>query len=1087
MQLPLCKTQRHMGVALCIDHSSTRGKHQHMKRILRRSALALALTLAAGSTYAQSTTGRIFGTVQGAETGDTVLVQSGSGFSREVPVEGGRYALGSLPLGSYTVTLKHAGQTVDTRENVSILVGAGTEVGLSAGGGGSATTLGAVKVSAMSLSPIDVSSVDTRTVVTAEQLQQLPLGRNAEAIALLAPGVVVNSGGFDNGPLGGSLPSFGGSAASENAYYLNGFNTTSTANNLGGLTLPYGAIDQQEVIVGGYGAQYGRSNGGVISQIGKSGTNEWKFGASAVFEPEAFKASQKDIYWRPDSQSSTVNNTAYRYARAANGLYQPLSETKATSETYSAYVGGPIIQDKLFFFLAGERVNSHGTRILSNRDADNGNVGGLTEYEYQQNRLYGKVNWYITDNHLLELTGASDKYKTNGDIYRYNYITRTKGAFYNKENTNEAGPRLYLAKYTGYFGDNVTVSALYGQMNTPDEISYYNYDPGKGPVINSVALQNPAYNGGTPIVGAQKQTSITAPDREYEKRNLRLSVEWRIGDHAITAGVDNQKLQATNIGTYASGPGYAWTYGRTNDPYGLQTGGLISQSANEAGGKGAPSPGLVDPTYGASGYYVTKDTTTGLNSYDADQKAYYLEDKWQVTDNVLLSLGLRKDEFTNYVPISHVPYISVDAWSPRVGFSWDVHGDSSLKIFGNVGRYYLGLPLSAVGLFTANVSKSEYFTYSGINPDGTPIVSRSLGPAVSANSRFGRASDPSAAVVKDIKGENQDEVILGFSQDLSIGWTYGVRAIYRRLNDAIDDQNFDTDNRGLVQSAAAQGVAVDWTRTAGAELINPGKTNVWNVYDTSGNLRQVTVTREAAGFPELKRDYGALEFNLERPFDGKWYTKMNYVWSHSYGTTEGQLRSDLFRSGGALGSYQGQAAVSTTQSWDHAALMEHVNGDQSNDHRHQIKMYGYYQLTEEWGVSGNLSMISGAPKHCLGNYYGTAYTGTDPAGYGGSSVTGGPYHYCYNPATGKGEPSPPGSHGRLPWVNQFDLGLTWKPVFADGKLAVSLNVFNLLNAQKAITVYPFSQLPDGSVNPLYGQNVVYQTPRYARLTASYDW
>lgn len=1056
-----------------------------MNRLIRRSALALALTVAISAAHAQSTTGRIFGTVSGAGDADTVLVQSSSGFSREVKVEGGRYSLSSLPLGTYTVTLKHNGAVVDTREGVSILVGAGTEVGLSADG---ATTLGAVAVKGTRMvSPIDISSVDTRTVITSEQLQQLPLGRSAEAIALLAPGVVVNSGGFDNGPLGGSLPSFGGSAASENAYYLNGFNTTSTANNLGGLTLPYGAIDQQEIFTGGYGAQYGRSNGGVINQVGKRGTNDWKFGASVVFEPDALKANQKDIYWRPDSQTSTTSNTAYNYARAANGLYQPLSETKATSETYSAYVGGPILKDRLFFFLAGERVNSHGTRIASNRDADNGNSGGLTEYDYEQNRWYGKLDWYLTDDHLLEFTGASDKYKTGGTIYRYDYVNREKGAYYTNENVNEAGPTLYSAKYTGYFGDNITVSALYGEMKTPDEISYYNYDPANGPMINNIALQNPAYNGGMPIAGAQKQATITAPDREYEKRNLRLSLEWRIGDHAITAGIDNQKLEATNIGSQASGPGYAWSYGRTDDPYGLNTGGLISQSANEAGGVGAPSPALVDPVYGTSGYYVTKDTSTGLNSYDADQKAYYLEDKWQVTSNLLLSLGLRKDEFTNYVPISHEPYINVDAWSPRVGFSWDVRGDSTLKVFGNVGRYYLGLPLSAVGLFTSSVSKSEYFTYSGINADGTPIISQSLGPAVSANSRFGRASDPSAAVVEDIKGENQDEAILGFTQQLDNGWVYGVRATYRRLNDAIDDQNFDTSNVGLVNSAAAQGVDVDWTRTAGAELINPGKTNVWNVYDTAGNLRQVTVTREAAGFPELKRDYGALEFNFERPFDGKWYAKFNYVWSHSYGTTEGQLRSDLFRSGGPLGSYQGQAAVSTTQSWDHAALMENTNGDQSNDHRHQIKFYGYYQLDDEFGVSANLSMISGSPKNCLGNYYGTAYSGTDPAGYGGSAVTGGPYHYCYNPQTGTGEPSPPGSHGRLPWINQLDLGLIWKPLFADGKLAVSFNVFNVLDAQKPTTVYPFSQLPDGSQNPLYGQAVVYQTPRYGRLSVSYDW
>ncbi len=1047
--------------------------------LLRTSSLTAALYLAlATSAHAQSTTGGIAGSIADG-AGKTVLFENSSGFSRVVPVDAnGRYSLGKLPLGTYKVTVKQGGSAVESRENIGITVGRNTEVSF---GGGGTQTLDVVSVTGARVQAIDVSSVDTRTVVTAQQLQQLPLARNAEAIALLAPGVVNNSGGFDNGPLGGSLPSFGGSAASENAYYLNGFNTTNTQNNLGGLTLPYGAIDQQEIFTGGYGAQYGRSNGGVINQVGKRGNNDWHFGAAVVWEPDSLKASQKDLYWRPDSLASSSTNAQYGYARAANGLYQPLSETEASSTTYSAYVGGPIFKDRLFFFLAAEKADSDGIRIAPNRDSSNGNTGGYTDYEYEQKRWYAKIDWQITDNHLLELTGASDEYETGGKTYKYDYLNRERGAYYTDESKNEAGPTLYSAKYTGYFGDNITVTALYGQLKTPDKLTPFNYDPANGPVIGNIDSQNPAYNGGTPIAGTQKIGSITSPDREYEKENLRLNLEWRLGDHRISVGVDNQDLKATEIGTVASGPGYSWTYGRTADPFGTAPGanGLISQSANEAGGIGAPSPGLVDPTYGSQGYYVTKDTVNGLNSYDAEQKAYYIEDAWQVTDNFLLNLGLRRDEFTNYVPISHEPYIEVNAWSPRIGFSWDVNGDSSFKVFGNVGRYYLGLPLSAVGLFTASTNKSEYFTYKGINADGTPIISTSLGPAVSANSRFGRAADPRAAVVEDIKGENQDEIILGFSRELESGWVLGVRGTYRRLNDAIDDQNFDQSNLGLANSAAEQGVDIDWTRTAGAELINPGRTNVWNVYDTAGNLRQVTVTNEAAGFPELKRNYSAVEFNLERPFDGKWYAKLNYVWSHSYGTTEGQLRSDLWRTGGALGSYQGQDSVSTTQSWDHAALAESFDGDQSNDHRHQLKLYGYYQLTREWGVSGNLSMISGAPKNCLGNYAGGNYTGNDPAGYS-SSVTGSPYHYC------KGQPSPPGSQGRTGWINQVDLGVTYKPAFAKG-LAVNLNVFNVTNEDAVTNYYPFSEFFDGTPHPLYGQPVAYQTPRYARLTISYDY
>lgn len=1054
-------------------------------RLLRTSALATALYLAvAAGVQAQSTTGGISGLVADA-AGKTVLIENDSGFRREVAVDAnGRYAVGNLPLGTYKVTVKQGEAAVATRENIGIIVGKNTDVSF---GGGDTTTLDVVSVTGARVAPIDVSTVDTRTVVTAQQLQQLPLARNAEAIALLAPGVVNNSGGFDNGPLGGSLPSFGGSAASENAYYLNGFNTTNTQNNLGGLTLPYGAIDQQEIFTGGYGAQYGRSNGGVINQVGKRGSNDWHFGAAVVWEPDSLKARQKDLYWRPDSLTSTSGNGQYVFARSANGLYQPLSETESSTTTYSAYVGGPIVKDRLFFFLAAEQADSDGIRIVPNRDAASTTSQPLTDYEYEQKRWYAKIDWRITDNHLLELTGASDEYETSGKVYTYDYLNRERGAYWKDESKNEAGPTLYSAKYTGYFGDNVTVTALYGQLKTPDKLTPFNYDPANGPVIGGVdtkggpGLQNPAYTGGHSILGAQQVGSITSPDREYEKENLRLNLEWRLGDHKLSVGVDNQDLKATDIGSYSSGPGYAWTYGRTDDPFGTKPGanGLISQAANEAGGQGAPSPGLVDPTYGSSGYYVTKDTVNGLNSYDAEQKAYYIEDAWQVTDNLLLNLGLRRDEFTNYVPISHVPYIEVKAWSPRIGFSWDVNGDSSLKVFGNLGRYYLGLPLSAVGLFTASTNKSEYFTYKGINPDGTPIISQSLGPAVSANSRFGRAADPRAAVVEDIKGENQDEIILGFSKELENGWVLGVRGTHRRLNDAIDDQNFDKSNRGLVDSAAAQGVDIDWKRTAGAELINPGRTNVWNVYDTAGNLRQVTVTNQAAGFPELKRNYSAVEFNFERPFDGKWYAKLNYVWSHSYGTTEGQLRSDLWRTGGALGSYQGQASVSTTQSWDHAALAESFNGDQSNDHRHQFKLYGYYQLTRDWGFSGNLSMISGAPKNCLGDYAGGNYTGNDPAGYS-SSVTGSPYHFC------KGQPSPPGSQGRTGWINQVDLGVTYKPSFAKG-LAVNLNVFNITNEDAVTNYYPFSEFSGGTLHPLYGQPVAYQTPRYARLTISYDY
>ncbi len=85
------------------------------------------------------------------------------------------------------------------------------------------------------------------------------------------------------------------------------------------------------------------------------------------------------------------------------------------------------------------------------------------------------------------------------------------------------------------------------------------------------------------------------------------------------------------------------------------------------------------------------------------QKAYYLQDDWQALPNLLLSIGVRNDHFTNYNDLHEAFVDEKNQWEPRLGASWDVNGDSSFKIYGNVGRYYLALPDNAAER-AANVS-----------------------------------------------------------------------------------------------------------------------------------------------------------------------------------------------------------------------------------------------------------------------------------------------------------------------------------------------------------------------------------------------
>jgi len=299
---------------------------------LRYTALATALAMGlAGTAFAQSTTGGIYGQ---AEPGDTVVVTSNSGLTRQVPVDAsGKYQVNNLPVGTYSVSLQKGGSVVDTRKDVTIKVSGNTEVSFASAG--NASSLSAVTVTANALPAIDVTGVDSRTVITSQQLARLPLARSSEAIALLAPGAVQGSG-FFTGPSGQSLVSFGGASVAENAYYINGMNVTDPLNGLGGIDLPYGSIEQQETLTGGYSAAFGRSDGGVINMVGKRGTNDWHFGGQVLWTPEALRSDPKNI-------------------RLSNGkLYQYRNENKGSSEIASAYVGGPLIKDKLFMFASVE-------------------------------------------------------------------------------------------------------------------------------------------------------------------------------------------------------------------------------------------------------------------------------------------------------------------------------------------------------------------------------------------------------------------------------------------------------------------------------------------------------------------------------------------------------------------------------------------------------------------------------------------------------------------------------------------------------------------------------------------------------------
>ena len=1009
----------------------------------RRHALAAALAISLGFTgvvMAQSTTGSFFGQ---APVGDSVTVISQTGISRDVPVDStGRYRVANLPVGTYTVQLKKDGAVVDTRNDVTLNVGVGTEVSFAA------KVLNTVTVSANSIPKIDVTSVDSRSVITSKDLERLPLGRTAEAIALLAPGVVQGSGFFNN-----SL-SFGGGSPSENAYYINGFSSSDPLSNLGGVGLPYGSIDQQETYIGGYSAKYGRSDGGVINQIGKQGTNEWHFGGQVLWEPRFAESDPVNRYYPNMGLPS-----GYTYAKAnlPGTIYQYRQNDKQWRTVYDAYVGGPLIKDKLFFFLAAESEKVEG-RSTNTSDASQ---AAYLDYTNKLQKFYGKINWNITDNNLLELTHIVNKQPgdagnidptgnpaispevSSGEYYGYNYSTgKTGGALGLYPIWSKNSTTLDILKYTGYITQDLTVSATFGK----NDVKNFTQIPGQNasdPFIANPINQNPAYTGGGTITNSNTVRLINSPDAKTRTHGLRLDVDYHLGSHDLSVGMDNMFYHAADQGQVTSGPGYAWYY-------------FITKTPNDPINSYSAAPGTP--------YYVRQRVFHDATSMSVAQKAYYLEDKWQVTDRWMVDVGLRNDRFTN-LNNAEQPYVrSGNQWAPRLGTSWDVFGDSSLKVYANLGRYYLALPSSvAIRGASASTYTDQYFTYTGIAANGAPTGVTALGPAHSADNEYGVTPDPKTFTATNLRSEFQDELILGFDKTLGSAWTTGAKFTLRRLESAIDDV---CDTGKIADKLTAMGLdATQYvTDQPGCRLVNPGKSNDFLVARTDGSgYTKVTMTKSDWGFTDgAKRKYYALNAYLEHPFDGKWQARLDYTFSRSYGNTEGQVRSDI-----------GQTDVSKTEDWDFAALMANANGVLFNDRTHQIKAYGVYAITSEWMVSGRLLATSGAPKSCLGYYPPPV---TDPSGYGSA------YHYCY------AQPSAPGAVGRMPWNTRLDLGVMYRPMFAQQKLAFGLDVFNVLNRQVPTQWSATSESASpGTVLNSYGLGMYYTQPRYVRLSVSYDY
>jgi hypothetical protein len=946
--------------------------------------------------YAQSTTsGTLVVSVNDGNNSvasATVSVENtGTGLSRSASSNNnGSARLGSLPPGTYVVTVSASGYANNTAE-VSISTGVNAYTAVMASSSVAIEDL-VTTASFLKANAYEINETGLNLNVT-ELATQIPVSQDLTSLTLLAPGAVEGDAAF------GFLPSFSGSSVGENQYLVNGLNTTNFRNFIGYSDVPFEFYETVDVKTGGFQAQYGKAIGGFVTATTKRGSNEFKSKVTMSIAPDSLRDKQPNTY----ASANKLNTSDSRVATVS--------------------VSGPIIKDKLFYYVLAAPTLSESTSFgLETNTRD--------DFETDETFYGAKLDYYINDNNLLELTYFSDDGQTVTDSYAWDAATETTGA-YNGPSFNNFGGSNMIISLSSILTENLTFDMSYGENE-------FNRT-----VASSTANLPPIYDNRSPNSFAYRSAAANFYESvgSDEREQTNMSLTYNVGNHVIKMGYEAEELFASENRVLSGGQ------------YIL----------------------LADPTYSGCGnvtstYCVRVRTYSVGGEFGIENDAWYIQDSWDVSERLNLNIGLRSSSFANN-DANGDTFIDVSGQKAyRLGATYDLSGDGSDKLSLFIGKYFL--PIAANTNIRLAGGENYVHTYHNLTNDipiATSILSASdiqYGPAVN-EVVVGDGTVPAtyAAKAGNVEPMYNDEIIIGYSKFLDSGWSLGAFFTYRNLASAIDDVLVDHAVRAYCEDAGIEGCGDTWEGAHSYVLANPGVDMIWTTNElpgTDGTPTTITLKAGDLAFPTVQREYSALDLTFDKAWDGSYFMGGSVTISSNRGNYEGTVKSD-----------NGQDDAGLTQDYDFPEFMDNAYGYLPNHRAFKAKLYGAAMVGETL-VGVNMRMASPRKYGCIGNY---------PGGDGVDDAFGGNYWYGGNDSWAcNGVPTPRGSVFDGKWQNQVDLSLSREInlPFAE-EASVKLNVFNIFDFESPEDYNEYGESDGVYPDPDWMQPTRYQPGRSIRL------
>jgi hypothetical protein len=883
---------------------------------MRRRLLGLSLLVwvcAAAQALAQQGTAQLSGKITDAQGGaipgvNIVITNEDSGVVRDtVSTSDGSYFAAQMVPGRYRIQATLEGFKALDRRNVVLIVGQTAAVDLVMEVGGLAETLTVTGDAPL----VDVTTATVGGHISADELNELPSGnRNYMAFVGNVPGTIfVPSAEF----LNDTFQANGQSAAANNIVFDGAGNTDEQrGSNVGGQTRAANeSIQEVQIITNQFDAEWGRASGAVVNAVTKSGTNQFTGSAFSFFTGKGV--------------------TATDFFTKVNGQEKPdVGKTE-----WGGTVGGPIIRNKLHFFVSLERLELQRNWSSTFPTRPSLNLSEAGE-ESAWNTLW-RIDHQVSPKHtwafrwLREVapqfnrfdgnTETKDSYNDETDLDQTLVATLTSVVSDTKVNTFRAAGTLEDTVHSNPAWR--ALKAEYARCVPCPE------NAGQDQILVKPTLTYDSFN----------VQSATTMDYSLQKSwQFSNTFSWFIPE---AKGRHDLKFGAQYTRTWLSNPNWANINGSFNFDHDLEFD--VNNPRTYPNRLSIRVPGAL--------------------TYDLWMHVYELfaQDKWQPKPGLTVSFGVRYDlERMPYNIDPANPYFSdksqypVDKGnvSPRIGLVWNPDGQGRSVIRGGFGRFYDRTQLGTIDNFFTDHKYAASFTAQYPQNNLDPGPGSGQFPAEPVLQLFRPGDMPAAvrAIVNrdyppgsttrntgtltwDSPDRQQpyfDQLTVGYEREVLTGLSVSADYVRMRGDDLFFNPDLNIGNRTTTARTAPVIRGTDPYGVLNATL-RPGEPNY-----TSQTIRLLTT---AYGYS----NYDALNVSVEKRYSNNYSLRGGYSRGYTRGISGGQ---------GDTPQFQKNAELNSEKSW----------GRNSVDRQHVFTMSGRMEIPKARGVtlSGTMRAMTGA-------------------------------------------------------------------------------------------------------------------------------